>query len=62
MSIYGYCKKCKIQLVSRDAKVAPPGICEGCFTLEMNEESEIYTPVIDISELWRNEHESEEQS
>ena len=61
MSIYGHCENCQMELVNRDSKVGtPPGICESCFTLEMNEEPEIYTPVIDIAELWKNEDESED--
>jgi len=61
MSIYGYCKECEMKLVSRDNKVAPPGICEGCFTLEMNEDYDIHPDdyeYMSIQELWALETES----
>jgi len=38
MNVYGICDICKMELNSRDEKTAPPGICEGCFILEMNED------------------------
>ena len=54
MSIYGYCKECKMELTSRDQHFGPAGICEGCFDLEMGEDDD-FVMVIDMPELWKGE-------
>lgn len=52
-NVYGYCKDCKMELVSRDFYYGPPEICEGCFDAIMADEIEDCTPVICIAELWK---------